>query len=101
MYSDCSLEGRLRLLGGDTEYDGLLQIYLDGTWNYFCNFEFIGGIQPACTQLGFQTTGSTLPTPVTAPASFKSAFCSFSDSSLYDDCMLGDVPNCLNNYAIY
>ena len=90
----------MRLLGGLTEYDGLLQMYLNGIWSYFCNFEFVGGIQPACTQLGYQTTGSTVSTAVTSSADFMSAFCFPSVSSLYADCTLGDVPNCLNNLAV-
>ena len=94
----CYVEGRLRLIEGTSDRNGLLQIYFNGTWHYFCYFTF-SGLSQACSQLGFQTTGYTQAREINVTEMY-SASCSSSDTYLYPHCDISDAPICFLNLAI-
>lgn len=62
---DCA-EGDLRLVGGEYEYEGRVEICLSGTWGTVC--DDIWNSQNArvvCNQLGFNFSGEYAPVVVT------------------------------------
>ena len=59
MYSDCS-DGDIRLVGGNTDNEGNVQICYNNAWGSVCDDNWgIADTNVACQQLGFKANGIT------------------------------------------
>ena len=55
---NCTSEGSLRLVGGQIDSQGTVQICIDGVWGTVCDDIWgTSDAQVVCRQLGFITTG--------------------------------------------
>ena len=56
-YANCT-DGDLRLVGGQTENQGSVQICYNNAWTYVCDRQwYTDEANVACRQLGFQSYG--------------------------------------------
>ena len=57
-FNSCNERGLLRLVGGNNQYEGRLEICLNGVWGTVCDDNFEGvDANVACRQLGYSSTG--------------------------------------------
>ena len=55
---DCTIEGQLRLTGGENNQEGTVQMCLGGLWGTVCDdFWGLKDAQVVCRQLGYNTNG--------------------------------------------
>ena len=55
--SEGCVNGSLRLIGGNTMLEGILQICIDGIWGVICDYPNTKEMRIACAQMGFSPTG--------------------------------------------
>ena len=55
--SEGCVNGSLRLIGGNTMLEGILQICIDGVWGVICGYQTTKEMRIACAQMGFSPTG--------------------------------------------
>ena len=55
--SEGCVNGSLRLIGGNTMLEGILQICIDGVWGVICNRLTTKEMSIACAQMGFTFSG--------------------------------------------
>lgn len=85
-----SLNGDVRLVGGNTKFAGRVEICLDGEWGTICdNFWSAPDASVVCTQLGYSPTdamwfGGAFFGPGTGPILLDRLFCAGDEERLTD-----------------
>ena len=59
MVEMCSVEGKVRLVGGDSDRQGTVQVCREGLWGRICDDDWdIPNVAVVCRQLGHQFDGN-------------------------------------------
>ncbi|XP_019849591.1 PREDICTED: deleted in malignant brain tumors 1 protein-like [Amphimedon queenslandica] len=98
---DCS-NGAIRLVKGETEYEGLVEICADGSWGYICPHSWKESeAMITCRQLGYTPIGATTSSSFgkgAGPVQFSSFYCSGNENNLLD-CMHNNLSCSVSYHA--